>query len=179
MNSPLPQLESISGTPLCEHEDVRRLLFVLLFCASAYAASALVETRAEAKLTLPQRGEILLFDFRPDSIQNWKVTSASLLLLLLSGEAPKTLNMSAIAAPWEEAKPHSVAAHLFTKGQTHECAVEALEQGWIRVKLPPSLMEAMANGKSYGLAIEQGPRKFNGRAPVLRQPYILVDGEPR
>jgi hypothetical protein len=158
---------------------VRRLLFVLLFCESAHAASALLETRAEAKLTLPQRGEIRLFDFRPDSVRNWKVTSASLLLFLLSGDVPKTLNISTIAAAWDEAKPEDAAHHMFGKDQTHACAVQPLEQGWVRVTLPPALIELMANAKAYGLAIEQGPRKFNGRSPVLRQPYVLVDGEPR
>jgi hypothetical protein len=158
---------------------VRGLVFVLFFCWKAQAASALLESRAEAKLILPTRGEIRLFDFRPDSARGWKVTGASLLLFLSAGDAPKALAISAIAAKWEEAKPDAVAGQMFNKGQIYECAVQPMQQGWVRVTLPPLLIESMADGKSHGLAIEQGPRKFNGRAPVFQQPYILVEGEPR
>jgi hypothetical protein len=112
-------------------------------------------------------------------VNGWKVGSASLLLFLISGDVPKTLNISPIGAQWEEAKPQEIAKHIFGKGETHSCAVESMQQGWVRVTIPPSLIEAMAGGKAYGIAIEQGARQFNGRAPVFRQPYLLVDGEPR
>jgi hypothetical protein len=183
MNSPRPQVESsyrvFSARPPCEHGDVRGLVFVLFFCWKADAASALLETRGEAKLTLPDRGEIRLFDFRPDSARGWKVSGASLLLFLSAGDVPKSLNISAVGAKWEESKPEAVAAQMFNKGQIHVCTVQPMEQGWVRVTLPPLLIESIADGKSHGLAIEQGPRKFNGRAPVYQQPYILVEGEPR
>ena len=151
-----------------------RFILLALLVVEMRAATAMVESRAESKLTLPAKGEILLIDFRTDSVRDWKISGATLQLFIVSGDAPKTMELSLISTSWKEPEKG-----LFAKERSCHCAVTVLEQGWIRVTLPTAFVEALAAGKAYGLAIAQGTVKINGRAPVFRQPFILAEGEPR
>lgn len=146
----------------------------------AGAASALIESRAEARLKPVNLPEILLIDFRPDSIRGWKVESAKLFLYLTQGTVPPSIRVSTIAARWTEADPQPAAGAIFggKDSVSGECRVKDLEQGWMEVELPAAVREALGSGKSTGLAIEQKEIRINGRAPVFRQPYILTDGQP-
>jgi hypothetical protein len=155
------------------------LAFTILFEPAA-AQTALVESRAEGRFVLPGRGEIRMFDFRPDSIRGWKVRKASLYINLVSGPAPRRLNVSTVMTPWSEDSPDRAAKAVF--GDPHarfaSCEVEELPQRWLRVELPAWMVEALGARRSFGLAIEQGDRKLNGRGPAYLSPYIFVEAEP-
>ncbi len=159
---------------------VLRLATLFGFALTLSAASALIESRAEGRFSVPERGEAMLIDFRPDSIRNWKISQARLYLFLTSGKAPEKLPLSTVTVNWTEENPTEAAKGAFGKlGSTEEhCPVKQLPQGWIEVQLPPTFLEALAAGKSFGLAWLTGPSRINGRSPVFRQPYILAEGAP-
>lgn len=158
-----------------------RLASAMLCAFVLHAASALVETRAEGRFTVEERGQAMVMDFRPDSIRGWKISQARLYLFIVSGPAPSKLSVSTVTANWTEDNPAQVRNATFGKGSSQEaqCTVKQLPQGWIEVELPPNFLEAMAAEKSFGIAWLTGASRINGRAPVLRQPYILVQGDPR
>ncbi|MBL8173267.1 MAG: hypothetical protein JNK48_01270 [Bryobacterales bacterium] len=157
-----------------------RLALLLSFALYLEAASALVESRAEGRFALDGQGETMLIDFRPDSIRGWKIAKARLYLYVVSGPAPAQLPVSTVTVNWSEDKPAGAAKGAFGKGGSSQvsCAVKPLPQGWIEVELPSAFLEAMAAGKSYGLAWRGGATRINGRAPAFRQPYILAEGDP-
>lgn len=139
-------------------------------------ASALVETRAEGRFTVETRGDAMVMDFRPDSIRGWKIAEARLYLFVVSGSVPPKLAVSTVTTEWSEDAPAEAAKGAFGKSSSREaqCVVKQLPQGWIEVQLPTDFVEAMAAGKSFGIAWLSGGARINGRAPVFRQPYILA-----
>lgn len=143
-------------------------------------ASALVETRAEGRFNVEGRGEAMVMDFRPDSVRGWKIAQARLYLVVVSGDVPPKLAVSTVTVNWTEDNSAEAGGGTFGKGGSRdaECVVKQLPQGWIEVELPPAFVEAMAAGKSYGIAWLTGGARINGRAPVFRQPYILAEGAP-
>lgn len=154
------------------------LFFVLL--SPAPAASALLESRAQGSLALKDRGQIRLFDFRPDSATGWKIRKATLFLHLESGEPPRQIAVSSIAVKWTEDAPQQALEGIFGKAASRHGSfrVTPIEKGWLSVELEPWLIEWLAAGKSFGLALEQGPRRFHGRGPAYYAPYLLVEGDP-
>ena len=144
------------------------------------ASSALVESRAEGRFAEEDRGRAMLVDFRTDSIRNWRITKAKLYVFVVSGEIPAQLPVSTVTRNWTEDAPGSAVAGTFGRGESKEspCPAKPLPQGWLEVEIPPAFLEAMAAGKSYGLAWLPGAARINGRAPAFRQPYILVEGDP-
>lgn len=160
-------------------EKVRAIVLALIFASFLQCGTALLESRDEAKFTLPERGKILLFDFRPDSAASWKIAKGVLYLFLESGAVPQKLNISTVTAEWTQKDFSKASNAVFGKaGSKHQaCVVTELKEGWMQVDLPVEFLQAHVMGKSFGFAIEQGPRKINGRRPVFKQPYIFVDGE--
>jgi hypothetical protein len=148
--------------------------------APASAATALLDSRAEAAVRVPGRGEIRLFDFRPDSARGWKIRKAALYLHVDSGTAPATLPVSTVTVRWREEAPDKARHFVFGEGNSlhGRYRVEVLPEGWIRVEIPPALIESHTAEKSFGFAIEEGKRRFSGRKPVDHQPYMMVEGDP-
>ncbi len=176
------KLNACAEGRLWDHvSSVNLALALSLALVPASAQTALLESRAEGRLVLAERGEIRLFDFRPDSIRGWKVRAASLYVHLTSGPVPERLPVSTIMTPWSEDAPERAAKGMFRNPQARfaNCRVEPLPQGWLRVELEPWMADALGARRSFGLAIEQGNRKLNGRGPAYLSPYIFVEAELR
>lgn len=163
---------------MCEDGSVLRLATSLLFCIGLQGASALLESRAEGRFTLDGRGEAMLVDFRPDSVRGWKISKARLYLFVVSGAVLPKMPVSTVAVNWTEDAPSNARNGVFGNGASRhtECLVKPLRQGWVEVELPGEMIEAMAAGRSFGLAWLSGTMRVNGRSPAFRQPYLLVEG---
>ena len=158
----------------------QQVLVLIVFCLPVAAASALLESRAEGKISVEGRGEAMLMDFRPDSVRGWKISKARLYLYVVSGERLPRIPVSTITVRWTEESPHEAGGGVFGKGGSREanCPAKELPQGWIELELPGTFIEAMSAGRAFGLAWISGAMRINGRAPVFRQPYLLVEGDP-
>lgn len=163
---------------MCEDGIVLRLATLLLFCFCLQGASALLESRAEGRFTLDGRGEVMLIDFRPDSVRGWKISKARLYLFVVSGAVLPKMPVSTVTVNWIEDAPANARKGVFGNGASRhtDCVVKPLQKGWVEVELPAEMIEAMAAGKSFGLAWLTGTMRVNGRAPAFRQPYLLVEG---
>ncbi len=150
---------------------------LLLFAFALHAATAIVESRGEARIQVPDHGEMLLMDFRTASIETWKVKKATLALHLREGSPPKTVLLSTIPSRWTEEDPSPAAKGLFV--QSRRFPTRDMGEGWIGVEVAPEFVEAMAGGKSFGLAVEQDGFKLHGRGPAYYSFQFLVEGEPR
>lgn len=169
------------GRRLCQHEVVHLLAgLLLLACAKLTAATALLPTRAEARLSKAGRGRIAVFDFRPDGAAHWKIRKATLILHLAAGDPPKSIAVSTVARKWSPANPAALHEAVFHPREAPfaDCLVRVLPQRWIEVALEPWIAEWMVSGKSYGLAIAEDGRRISGRDPPFLAPYLLVEGEP-
>ena len=150
---------------------------LLLFAITLHAATAIVESRGEARIQVPNHREVLLMDFRTASIEAWKVKKATLALHVKEGSQPKTILLSTIPSRWTEEDPSPAAKGLFQ--QSKRFPTKEMGEGWIGVEVAPEFVEAMAAGKSYGLAVEQEGFKLHGRGPAYFSFQFLVEGEPR
>lgn len=154
-----------------------RLFAALSLGGSLAAETAIVEARADARLHLEGRTEILLLDFRTASIATWEIRKATLLLHVQEGEPPKMLLISLVPARWTEDAPERAAAGLFRHSGRFQ--VRVLEQGWIQVELSPSFVAALAREQSFGLAVEQKNFRLHGRKPPQFAFVLLVEGGPQ
>ncbi len=163
---------------MCEDVIVLRLATLLLFSIGLQGASALLESRAEGRFTLDGRGEAMLVDFRPDSVRGWKISKARLYLFVISGAVPSKMPVSTVTVNWTEDAPADARKGVFgnSASRHNDCVLKPLQQGWVEVELPGDMIEAMAAGKSFGLAWLTATMRVNGRAPAFRQPYLLVEG---
>lgn len=155
-----------------------RLAFGLTLAVGLFAATAMLESRDEGRVAVEGRGEAMVLDFRPDSARGWKITNAKLYLFVSSGPVLKKMPVSTVTVEWSGGDAGGVGKGVFGKGGSveAECTVRELKQGWVEVDLPAELIEALAAGRSHGFAWLPGNMRVNGRTPVLRQPYILVEG---
>lgn len=133
-----------------------RLLFLTLLARpAAHPATAILNAIAD------QPGpSVLTVEFRAASAEGWKVSSAKLMLHVASGPVPTQVRIAAAGSKAFRAyKP------------------EPQPEGWVRIAIDPKLIEAMAAGKTKGLAIHQGKTRFHGLDPAFTQPYILIEGQ--
>jgi hypothetical protein len=166
-------------TPVGSLLRSRRLLLLgvgsLLSAGLARAASALLSVRAERVI-----GEIHLFDFGADAIRGWKMSGGTLVLHLAGGAMPERVAISSIAGKWQNGNG-KVAVERITfggAGSVHGEYTVKGEQGWMEVRLEGRLLESLASGNGYGLAIRERGFRVDGRRPVERQPRLLAEGTP-
>lgn len=133
-----------------------------------HAASAVLNCTAGA--TAPNG--IMLFDFRAASVAGWKIHKATLMLHLAEGSPPRTVRVSSVPRPWEE---QDAASAVFRgPARFKACRATPAGQGWISVALDPALVEALASGRSFGLAIDPAGAKIDGARPIFTQPYLTA-----
>lgn len=148
------------------------------------------------------------FDMAP--VRGWRVEEARLFLHASGEHRLKTLGLSTVATEWVEGdaagKPGTGASFewadtgkrrwggrqsdvtdaIFTRQgtQAYYADLQPRESGWLEVRVPAELVRAMADGRSYGLAItdEKGQTSWNNNVHSREQsgfePYLLVTGVP-
>lgn len=156
---------------------MRPLILGVLCAIALHAARALVESRGEARISVPGHGEVLLMDFRTASIDRWKVTKATLALHVKEGAIPRTVLLSSIPTHWTEEDPEPARKRLFQASKP--LPAKDMGQGWIYVDVPSEYVEALAAGSSFGLAVEQKGFQLHGRGPAYYSFQLLVEGEAR
>ncbi|MDX1980805.1 MAG: hypothetical protein SFV51_11085 [Bryobacteraceae bacterium] len=149
-----------------------RFLLLFVFAATLLqAASAVLNCTAGA---LAANG-IMLFDFRAASVEGWKIDKAALMLHLAEGAAPRTVRVSSVPRSWTEQDAASAASALFRRpARFGAYRATPAGQGWISVALDPALVEALASGRSFGLAIDPAGAKIDGARPIFTQPYLTA-----
>lgn len=149
---------------------MRFLLALLIAPVLLNAASAVLNCTAGAAA----RNGMLLIDFRSTSVEGWRIAKATL-MLHVNGELPKAVRVSAAPRRWTEQDFAAAMAGAFRKPARFGLyKAKDAGQGWIAVELDPALVEAMASGASFGLAIDPGGAKIDGARPVFTQPYLTA-----
>jgi hypothetical protein len=146
----------------------------MLLAGGLAAETAIVESRSEGRITVKGRGEVLLMDFRTASIEKWKVTKATLMLHIDEGAPPRMVHVSTVPSRWTEDNPQKAASGLFK--ESRRFLVTEQQQGWISIDLTPAYVEALASGKSHGLAVEEEGFRLHGRKPPQFSFSMLVEG---
>lgn len=137
------------------------------------AASALLAIRRERA-----SGGIHLFDFGADAIEGWKVTGGTLALHLAGGRMPEEVAISAIGAPWQQGDLDAATITFGGAGSAHGVFKTRSQEQWMEIALDGRVLQALADGKGYGLAIREHGFQVSGRRPLERQPRLLVEGLP-
>ncbi len=200
----LPYLRSTASA------DEARLRCTADTSVSSYSGEADSNYGQSSRLRLKGIQMIALFQFDTAPIKGWKIDSAKLYLRYASAERKlRTLGLSTISAPWTEGtgsgekksgetcfawreqgnarwagRDTDFTDVSYTAGNTLAAYanIEDKADGWFAVSVDPRIVNAMAAGLSYGMAVsdEKGQTSANNdvysREQNNSQPYLVVTG---
>ncbi|HET6204521.1 MAG TPA: hypothetical protein VFI25_17150 [Planctomycetota bacterium] len=164
-------------------------------------------TGAATRIRLKGNEHLLVLDFDASSLAGLRVADARLFLHPAGPVKLKTLGVSTVSSRWKEGDGNGreregavtflvsgdgpwpggdFLAVSFGRGGSAWEAADLREEaeGWISTPVPPAFVEAMAAGRSFGLAVsdEKGQTRWNNdffsREEPGAGPYLLVRTEP-
>jgi hypothetical protein len=169
------------------------LVMFALLMPVIFAETAVLECTSDTSIPIKKGGldwsghatllhlpDAALLNFAFAQAKGWAVTKATILLHVASGPPPQRLEIAVIQQPWdEESAPKLDLKNL----RFLPSKVEMKPDGWLAISIEAPLVEMLAAGKAYGLAIREhsGTHEyfFNSRESLQYLPYLIVEGKPR
>jgi hypothetical protein len=168
---------------------VTKALPILLVLATALPAeNTLIECIADAwysqsspklegsgqTLKLSASGGAVVLAFRTAAIEHWRVEKAVIVLHLAQRSEPVEVSVSLTGGSWRESSVEPPPLR-----ETSRTVEKLKPDGWISIPVPQALVQALADGKSAGLALSSpGTNQiFDSRETIQYAPYLAVVGK--
>lgn len=148
---------------------------LILDCiGDGYSSGGPVVTKSRE---IPMPG-LMVVAFRTWDIAGWRIDNATLFLHAAKGAPPAKLEIAAVPSAWSEIEPPRIDQDKL-KFVYHDVSMEP--QNWATIQVQPSLIEAIASGKAYGLALRFQGAGFvlHARESTIFAPKLYVSGGRR